>query len=176
MPGWPPGAPLPAAPGPAPGAPSTPSLPPSAGTPPSAFDTPVVPTTITAALAWACRKPRISRMPGVYIVYCAPDERCYIGSTACLRTRYSTHWSKLRRANHENGRLQAAWARHGANAVRFGVLEELPGAGDDDAEPQRLARENYWLTRILRADLYNLVVHAVASLRTTPTPRRKRTP
>jgi group I intron endonuclease len=131
---------------------------------------------VSAADAWACRQARISRLPGVYIVYCAPEERCYIGSTTCLRTRYSTHWSKLRRGSHENMHLQAAWEKHGPNAVRFGVLEELPGAADDAAEPLRLARENHWLSRITRADLYNMTIPATASLRTTPAARRKRTP
>ena len=116
--------------------------------------------------------PRISRAPGVYIVHCAADGRCYIGSTTCLRTRYSTHWSKLRRRDHENARLQAAWEQHGPNAVRFGVLEELPGAADDASEPLRLARENYWLSRISRASLYNVAIPATASLRTTPASKR----
>lgn len=127
---------------------------------------------IHAEDAWACRLPRISRAPGVYIVHCAADGRCYIGSTTCLRTRYSTHWSKLRRRDHENARLQAAWAQHGPNAVRFGVLEELPGAADDASEPLRLARENYWLSRISRASLYNVAIPATASLRTTPASKR----
>ena len=131
---------------------------------------------VSAADAWACRQARISRLPGVYIVYCAPEERCYIGSTTCLRTRYSTHWSKLRRGSHENMHLQAAWEKHGPNAVRFGALEELPGAAADDAEPLRLARENHWLSRITRTDLYNMTIPATASLRTTPAARRKRTP
>lgn len=129
---------------------------------------------VSAADAWACRQARISRLPGVYIVYCAPEERCYIGSTTCLRTRYSTHWSKLRRGSHENMHLQAAWEKHGPNAVRFGALEELPGAAADDAEPLRLARENHWLSRVYRRDLFNMVVPAVASLRTSsPRPRKK---
>jgi hypothetical protein len=129
---------------------------------------------VSAADAWACRQARISRLPGVYIVYCAPEERCYIGSTTCLRTRYSTHWSKLRRGSHENMHLQAAWEKHGPNAVRFGALEELPSAAADDAEPLRLARENYWLSRVYRRDLFNMVVPAVASLRTSsPRPRKK---
>ena len=129
---------------------------------------------VSAADAWACRQARISRLPGVYIVYCAPEERCYIGSTTCLRTRYSTHWSKLRRGSHENMHLQAAWEKHGPNAVRFGALEELPGAAADDAEPLRLARENHWLYRVYRRDLFNMVVPAVASLRTSsPRPRKK---
>lgn len=131
---------------------------------------------IHAEDAWACRLSRISRAPGVYIVHCAADGRCYIGSTTCLRTRYSTHWSKLRRRDHENARLQAAWAQHGPNAVRFGALEELPGAADDASEPLRLARENYWLSRISRGDLYNVTIPATASLRTTPAQRRARTP
>ena len=129
---------------------------------------------VSAADAWACRQARISRLPGVYIVYCAPEGRCYIGSTTCLRTRYSTHWSKLRRGSHENMHLQAAWEKHGPNAVRFGALEELPSAAADDAEPLRLARENYWLSRVYRRDLFNMVVPAVASLRTSsPRPRKK---
>ena len=129
---------------------------------------------VSAADAWACRQARISRLPGVYIVYCASEERCYIGSTTCLRTRYSTHWSKLRRGSHENMHLQAAWEKHGPNAVRFGALEELPGAAADDAEPLRLARENHWLSRVYRRDLFNMVVPAVASLRTSsPRPRKK---
>jgi hypothetical protein len=129
---------------------------------------------VSAADAWACRQARISRLPGVYIVYCAPEGRCYIGSTTCLRTRYSTHWSKLRRGSHENMHLQAAWEKHGPNAVRFGALEELPSAAADDAEPLRLSRENYWLSRVYRRDLFNMVVPAVASLRTSsPRPRKK---
>ena len=158
---------------------NSPLSPPTAPAAPSATAAPTDSTisdapsaTIHAEDAWSCRLPRISRAPGVYIVHCAADGRCYIGSTTCLRTRYSTHWSKLRRRDHENARLQAAWAQHGPNAVRFGALEELPGAADDASEPLRLARENYWLSRISRASLYNVAIPATASLRTTPASKR----
>jgi hypothetical protein len=137
-------------------------------------NSPSVAAQLSATDAWSCRLLRTSRLPGVYIVYCAPEGRCYIGSTTCLRTRYSTHWSKLRRGSHENMHLQAAWEKHGPNAVRFGALEELPSAAADDAEPLRLSRENYWLSRVYRRDLFNMVVPAVASLRTSsPRPRKK---
>mgnify|MGYP002133996033 CR=1 FL=1 len=123
---------------------------------------------LRAADAYALRLPRITRAPGVYMVYVEPLGRCYVGSTTCLRKRYDTHWGKLRRANHENARLQAAWDAHGANAVRFAVLEELPpSAALDEAEPVRLARENAWLTAIVRDDLFNVTIPAVASLRTS---------
>lgn len=123
---------------------------------------------LRAADAYALRLGRITRAPGVYMVFVEPMGRCYVGSTTCLRRRYDTHWGKLRRANHENARLQAAWDTHGPNAVRFAVLEELPSsAALDEAEPVRLARENAWLLAIARDDLFNVTIPAVASLRTS---------
>jgi hypothetical protein len=57
------------------------------------------------------------------------------------------------------------------------VLEELPfSAAADDAEPVRLARENHWLALIVRDELFNMTIPAVASLRTSKPRTRDRHP
>lgn len=116
---------------------------------------------------------RIPRHAGVYLLYCAPEGKAYIGSTHLLRVRYNTHTRKLRRKIHENPGLQAAWLAHGGAQIRFRVLEELPSLGGPEDEAARVERENFWMSQVPREQLYNTTIPATVSGRTTPLPHTR---
>lgn len=98
--------------------------------------------------------------PGIYLLYCVASHRAYVGEAKSLRDRRRKHLRELAAGTHGNGHLQAAWRRYGRGAFVAVVLEALPVELD---EAGRVDRENAWMARVDRAELYNLEVPAVAS-------------
>lgn len=65
--------------------------------------------------------------PGVYVIRNTVNGKCYVGgTTVSLRRRLSHHRSSLRRNQHPNGHLQAAWNKYGESAFVPEVLEVEP--------------------------------------------------
>lgn len=62
---------------------------------------------------------------GVYAILHVDTGRCYVGSSNDVQRRKREHFAKLRRGVHPSRYLQAAWAKHGENAFKFLVLEEV---------------------------------------------------
>lgn len=63
----------------------------------------------------------------------------YVGSTIHLATRWRTHTRKLTKGVHHCPHLQASWAKHGAEAFDFRVVQVV----EDPA--QLLSEEQKWL-------------------------------
>lgn len=63
------------------------------------------------------------RASGVYQIRCLPTGKIYIGSAVNLRARWQQHRWSLRRGNHRNVHLQAAWNKYGEENFEFSVLE-----------------------------------------------------
>ena len=59
----------------------------------------------------------------VYQILNRINGKRYVGSTVNLRHRWGNHRSALRRNNHYNAHLQAAWNLYGGKAFAFAVLE-----------------------------------------------------
>ncbi len=60
---------------------------------------------------------------GVYIIRNTINNKCYIGSAALsLKGRWAFHKSELRHNRHDNGKLQNAWNKYGAESFVFEVL------------------------------------------------------
>lgn len=60
---------------------------------------------------------------GVYQIKCTSDGKFYIGSAVDVHDRCEHHQSGLRRGDHPNGHLQAAWNKYGEENFEFTALE-----------------------------------------------------
>lgn len=60
---------------------------------------------------------------GCYCLYCRPNGRFYIGSSAYMGQRKSNHFSMLARSMHSNGAIQKDYNLHGKSAFTFFVLK-----------------------------------------------------
>lgn len=98
----------------------------------------------------------IPAVPGVYEIRNLISGRGYIGSSRNLRERQRQHSKELMTGRHHNPRLAAAYAKHGAEAFLFVVLERVAD------EVFLRAREQFWLWR--KAPEYNQSMDAVAPL------------
>jgi len=63
--------------------------------------------------------------PGVYAIYVDGVIR-YIGQSGNVKNRWRQHKGALKRVEHENTALQAAFTKRGANSFRFVSLYLLP--------------------------------------------------
>lgn len=61
---------------------------------------------------------------GVYAIMNTLNNKKYIGSTHCFKTRFAEHRSQLRKGNHKNIHLQRAYNKYGENYFVFLILEE----------------------------------------------------
>lgn len=86
---------------------------------------------------------------GIYMIYCAADDKCYIGQSVNINSRIGQHKRELRGNKHHNSYLQAAWNKHGAESFSFAALENC----DRD---QLNKREEFWVCSIDRDHLFNL--------------------
>ena len=80
----------------------------------------------------------------------------YIGSAVNLRSRWGYHRSGLRRNNHPNRHLQAAWNLYGGKTFVFTVLEYVVDVG------LLLEREQYYMD-LLQPE-YNIAPRAGSNL------------
>lgn len=79
---------------------------------------------------------------GIYSITNTVSGKRYIGSTIMLNQRIITHRRKLQTNKHGNGRLQAAWNKHGEAAFVFEVLEYVTD------QHLLFAREQDWIDKL----------------------------
>src|SRR5215204_1623671 len=60
---------------------------------------------------------------GIYQIKCTSNGKFYIGSAVDVLNRCEHHRSSLRRGDHRNAHLQAAWIKYGEDHFEFTVLE-----------------------------------------------------
>jgi hypothetical protein len=63
----------------------------------------------------------------------------YIGSASWYDKRIGTHVARLRRNQHDNPHLQAAWNKYGEGSFSFEIVEEIKNESD------LVEREQYWI-------------------------------
>lgn len=80
---------------------------------------------------------------GIYAIVHHESGRRYIGSTVNFSARKLGHFSQLRRGVHGNHRLRRAWAKYGADAFSFEIIEVV---SDSDNLHQR---EQFYLDQYL---------------------------
>lgn len=94
---------------------------------------------------------------GIYKIINVINNKFYVGSAEDFARRKRIHWWKLRRGDHPNKYLQAAWKKYGETSFVFVIVEEH-GDGVDI-----LAAENVWLKEHVGKDYcYNLGTDATA--------------
>jgi len=96
----------------------------------------------------------------IYKIINAINNNFYVGSAVNYEKRKARHIWRLRRGDHANKHLQAAWVKYGEQAFVFAVVEEV--SEDRDL----LAAENVWLKAHVGKDYcYNLATDATAPTR-----------
>jgi group I intron endonuclease len=79
------------------------------------------------------------------------DGRCYVGQTRNFPKRWHAHRKRLGLGTHHSAHLQNAWAKYGADAFTFSVLERC--------DPSQLtAREQAWFDQLRPA--FNILLVA----------------
>jgi group I intron endonuclease len=62
---------------------------------------------------------------GVYCIVNTINNKKYIGSTKCFKSRFSKHKSDLLKKKHHSFLLQRSWDKYGSEAFEFKILEEV---------------------------------------------------
>jgi group I intron endonuclease len=87
------------------------------------------------------------RHSGVYKIVNISNGKCYVGSSVQIESRIFKHLAFLRRGDHPNGHLQAAFSKYKEHCFDFEVLERCERA-------DLLAREQHYLDAL--APQYNI--------------------
>lgn len=96
----------------------------------------------------------------IYKIINVVNNKFYVGSAVNFEKRKARHLWRLRRGDHANKHLQAAWGKYGEQAFVFAVVQEVPDSED------LLAAENVWLYEHVGKDYcYNLGTDATAPTR-----------
>ena len=64
--------------------------------------------------------------PGIYMLYCSTDEKCYIGQARIPRRRLKRHRTELNCNVHCNIHMQRAYNKHGKQTFMFVLIENCP--------------------------------------------------
>lgn len=93
----------------------------------------------------------------IYKIINVQNQNFYVGSAVNYEKRKARHLWRLRRGDHANKHLQAAWLKYGEQAFVFAVVQPVPDTED------LLAAENVWLKEHVGKDYcYNLATDATA--------------
>ena len=93
----------------------------------------------------------------IYKIINVVNNKFYVGSAVNFEKRKARHLWRLRRGDHVNKHLQAAWNKYGAQAFIFAIVEEVPDTKD------LLQVENSWLhEHVGNAYCYNKAKDATA--------------
>ena len=96
-------------------------------------------------------------MAVIYRITNMANDHYYIGSAESFERRRWQHVYDLKRNQHKNPRLQAAWKKYGADMFVFEVLEEVPeGRSTFDVE------NTYLIRCVSQPDCYNINADAFA--------------
>lgn len=111
---------------------------------------------------------------GIYVIRNTVSGKIYVGSTKQFKSRWRDHRRRLRKGNHENKRLIAAWQKHGEEAFVFEVLEVIPSLLLGDFK-YVLSREQFWFDKLspFGKKGYNIVETAGGCVPITPEIREK---
>lgn len=78
------------------------------------------------------------KQSGIYMIKCLANGKFYIGSAACIYSRWHNHLSQLKSNNHDNIHLQRVYIKYGKLSLLFGVIEFLE-------KGELITREQYWI-------------------------------
>jgi hypothetical protein len=69
----------------------------------------------------------IKKTKGVYQILNTANNKCYIGSSAAIKIRWSEHKNTLRANKNQSVKLQRAWNKYGEESFQFIILEVVDG-------------------------------------------------
>jgi group I intron endonuclease len=93
----------------------------------------------------------------IYKIINVVNNKFYVGSAVDFEKRKARHLWRLRRGDHANKHLQAAWGKYGEQSFVFAVVQEVPDFED------LLTAENVWLYEHVGKDYcYNIATDATA--------------
>ena len=93
----------------------------------------------------------------IYKIINAVNNKFYVGSAVNFEKRKARHLWRLKRGDHANKHLQAAWNKYGADAFVFAIVQQV--ADNEDI----LAAENVWLAKhVGQPYCYNKAMDATA--------------
>lgn len=93
----------------------------------------------------------------IYKIINVRNGKFYVGSAVNFAKRKAKHKWRLKRGDHSNKHLQAAWNKHGEKAFVFAIVQEVP-EGED-----LLEMENRWLhEHVGREYCYNIAADATS--------------
>jgi group I intron endonuclease len=99
-------------------------------------------------------------MRAIYKIINVINNKFYVGSAVNYEKRKARHLWRLRRGDHANKHLQAAWNLYGEKAFMFAVVQEVAESAD------LLAAENVWLfEHVGKEHCYNIATDATAPTR-----------
>lgn len=75
---------------------------------------------------------------GIYAIRNTVNGKLYVGSSANVSGRFSSHRSRLNKGIHGNAHLQSAWVKYGHDAFVFELLEAVPA-------DRLIEREQKWI-------------------------------
>jgi group I intron endonuclease len=85
-------------------------------------------------------------MKAIYKITNKNDNKFYVGSAQDLQRRWRKHKESLRANRHHNKHLQNDWNKHGEEAFRFEILEEIK------EDHELIEAEQKWLDLTLACD------------------------
>jgi group I intron endonuclease len=77
--------------------------------------------------------------PGIYAIRHIGSGRVYVGSSVLISKRWAVHQRSLERGVHHSPVLQRSWAKYGAAAFAFEIVERV------DDRKELLQREQHWI-------------------------------
>ena len=79
---------------------------------------------------------------GVYLIQCTENGRNYIGSSKCIRRRWSSHIRELDKKIHHSIKLQEDWIKYGEDKFVFEILIECSHADSKKYELEYIQKFN----------------------------------
>lgn len=84
---------------------------------------------------------------GIYTITHTASGKAYVGSARSIQRRWKRHITDLNCERHHSVKLQRAWAKYGADAFQFLIVEAV------EVEDDLVRREQYWIDRLMRTML-----------------------
>lgn len=99
----------------------------------------------------------LTEKPGIYLIYCLINEKCYIGSSINVKRRERQHRSDLKKKIHHCANLQNAWNKYGKENFIWRFIKET-----ESLDHQYLVDlENKYLELLSKKEVFNSTIPAV---------------
>jgi group I intron endonuclease len=106
-----------------------------------------------------------SKEAGIYMILCIPTNKALIGSSRCIRHRWTQHRYMLKKGRHENQHLQHSYNKYGKDCLAYLVIE--------NCEKELLrAREAHFINALDKELKMNLIAVTEAT-ETSPETKEK---